>query len=103
MSVTVVPADVVTWMAADASTIDDDTLDRAFVAAVGALEDDYDLDVADPDRADLAVVMYAARLYRRKNSINGIEAASDWGPLRVSITDPDIHRLLARWETVRFG
>lgn len=101
--ISAVPADVVTWLELDDVTIDTAELDRVFVAAVGTLGDQYDLDTADADRADQAVVMYTARLYQRKDSVNGIAANAEWGALRVSITDPDVHALLAKWEMIRFG
>lgn len=103
MSVTAVAADVVAHLDIDDVTIDDDELDRVFVAAVGVLGDFYDLDAADGDRADQAVVMYAAALYKRKDSVNGIAANAEWGPLRVSVSDPHVHALLAKWELIRFG
>lgn len=101
--ISAVPADVVTWLELDDVTIDTAELDRVFVAAVGTLGDQYDLDTADADRADQAVIMYTARLYQRKDSVNGIAANAEWGALRVSITDPDVHALLAKWEMIRFG
>lgn len=101
--ISAVPADVVTWLELDDVTIDTAELDRVFVAAVGTLGDQYDLDTADADRADQAVIMYTGRLYQRKDSVNGIAANAEWGALRVSITDPDVHALLAKWEMIRFG
>lgn len=101
MAVTAVAADVATWL--DTDEIDADLLDRVFAAAVSILGDDYDLADAEPDRADWAVTQYAARLYRRRYSIGGIETANDFGPLRVAVSDPDIHKALARWEFVRFA
>lgn len=103
MTVTAVPSDVVTWLDQDDVTIDDTELDRLFITAVGTLGDQYDLDAADADRANQAIVMYCARLYKRKDSINGIAVNAEWGALRVSISDPDVHALLAKWETIRFG
>lgn len=41
-----------------------------------------------------AAVMFAARLYRRRNSANGIEAMNDQGTSYVARYDPDIARLL---------
>lgn len=103
MTVSALPADVVDWLEENDVAVDADELDRVFVAAVGVLGDEYDLDAADTDRANQAVVMYCAALYKRKDSINGIAANAEWGALRVSISDPDVHRLLARWELIRFG
>lgn len=103
---TVVAADVIEWLGADDDTVDAELLDRVLAAALGTLSDGYDLALAivdDEDRHDQAVVMYAARLYRRKYSANGVEAVADWGPIRVSVSDPDVHTLLSKWELIRFG
>lgn len=103
---TILAGDVVTWLGADVDKIDADELDRVIAAAYGRLTDDYDLAagaVEQPDRVDQAVAMYAARLYRRKFSHNGIEAVGDFGPIRVSVSDPDVHQLIAKWEMIRFG
>jgi len=101
--VTATAADVLEHLELDAADVDADAFDDVIAAAAGVLNDDYDLTAAESVRADRAVVMYAARLYRRRFAVNGVEAVADWGPIRVSVSDPDIHRLLARWERVRFG
>jgi hypothetical protein len=105
VAVTATTDDVEAWLDVGAGVVDAELLDRVFAAAVGALGDFYDLDAVDvdQDRVNQAAVMYAARLYRRRYSTNGVEAVGDWGPLRVSVSDPDIHALLARWELIRFG
>ena len=43
---------------------------------------------------DLAATMLAARLYRRRNSPEGVQAMTDAGAWYVARTDPDIARLL---------
>lgn len=105
MAVTATAADVVAYLGSDELTADD--VADAFTTAVDVIGDDYDmtatLTAAQQTRVDLAAVMYAARLYRRRFSVNGIETVGDWGPVRVSISDPDIHRMLSRWELHRFG
>lgn len=47
-----------------------------------------------PSQIELASRMLAARLYRRKDSPQGVITSADWGAVRVSRTDPDIHALL---------
>lgn len=42
----------------------------------------------------LAATMFAARLYQRRNSPNGIEAVGDMGTSYVARYDPDIARML---------
>lgn len=100
---TATAADVLSYLDLDEADVDTDAFDETFAAAVGALHDDYDVGAADISRANRAAVMYCARLWRRRYSTSGVEQVADWGPIRVSVSDPDIHRLLARWEYVRFG
>jgi hypothetical protein len=47
-----------------------------------------------PAQIELATRMLAARLYRRKDSPQGVITSADWGVARVSRTDPDVHALL---------
>lgn len=47
-----------------------------------------------PEDAGLAATMLAARLERRRNSPDGVQAITDQGALYVARTDPDIARLL---------
>lgn len=42
-----------------------------------------------------AQIMWAAKLWRRKDSINGIAGQSDYGTLRVGKMDPDVEDMLA--------
>lgn len=43
---------------------------------------------------ELAAIMFAARLYNRRNSVNGIEAVGEMGTSYVARYDPDIARML---------
>lgn len=45
-------------------------------------------------QTELAALMLAGRLYRRRNSPAGIEAFTDTGAAYVSRTDPDVARML---------
>lgn len=56
-----------------------------------------------PAQVELATRMLAARLYRRKDSPQGVIASADWGAVRVSRTDPDIHALLFPFMTPGFA
>lgn len=47
-----------------------------------------------PAEIQMATRLLAARLYRRKDSPQGVITSSDWGAVRVSRTDPDVHALL---------
>lgn len=40
-------------------------------------------------------MIWTSRLYERKNSVNGIAGAADFGPLRVGRMDPDVADMLA--------
>jgi hypothetical protein len=48
-----------------------------------------------PDDIVQAAGLLAARLYRRKDSPQGVLGNSEWGPTRVSRTDPDVEALIA--------
>lgn len=48
-----------------------------------------------PDEVQLACMLLAARLYRRKDSPQGVIANADWGSVRVSRVDPDVEALIS--------
>lgn len=48
-----------------------------------------------PDAIGEATRMLARRFYRRKDSPQGVLGTSEWGPTRVSRTDPDVEALIA--------
>ena len=79
------------------TTTTDDDLVRQCTAAANTVVGRYatpptdDLERADHD---LAATMLAARLYRRRNSPEGVQAMTDAGAWYVARTDPDIARLL---------
>jgi hypothetical protein len=50
---------------------------------------------AVPDEIAEAAKLLAARLYRRKDSPQGVLGSSEWGTARVSRTDPDVEALIA--------
>jgi hypothetical protein len=50
---------------------------------------------AVPDEIEQATALYAARLYRRKDSPQGVIGGGDFGPVRVSRIDPDVEALIA--------
>lgn len=56
-----------------------------------------------PNEIDQAVVMQAARLYRRRYSIGGFEGFGDLGIARVPGLDPDIEDLLTRYLSYDFA
>lgn len=49
---------------------------------------------AVPDEIAEATVIQAARLYRRKDSPDGITGSAEWGVVRLSRRDPDVWNLI---------
>jgi hypothetical protein len=56
-----------------------------------------------PSPVSHAVLMYAAALYRRKNSVNGFDGYDDLGTVPVRGNDPDIERLVDRWRALAWA
>lgn len=50
---------------------------------------------AVPDVVAQACLIQAARLYKRKDSPEGVAGSAEWGVVRVSRVDPDVQALLA--------
>jgi hypothetical protein len=48
-----------------------------------------------PTEVEMATRLLAARLYKRKDSPQGVIASADWGAVRVSKTDPDVYALIS--------
>lgn len=48
-----------------------------------------------PDEIAEAAKLLAARLYRRKDSPQGVVGSAEWGSVRVSRTDPDVEALIS--------
>lgn len=47
-----------------------------------------------PDEVAMATQLLATRLYRRKDSPQGVISSADWGSVRVSRVDPDVEALI---------
>jgi hypothetical protein len=56
-----------------------------------------------PDAAHEACLLHAARLYRRRDSIDGTISWGDLGGVRVGRVDPDVEYLYASLGPVVFG
>ena|SRR6516225_701931 len=56
-----------------------------------------------PDAAHEACLLHAARLYRRRDSIDGTISWGDLGAIRVGRIDPDIEQLYATVGPLVFG
>lgn len=53
-----------------------------------------------PDGVTQAAALLAARLYRRKDSPQGVLGNAEWGTVRVSRVDPDVEGLIAPYITI---
>lgn len=58
---------------------------------------------AIPENVELACQIQAGRLFRRKDSPDGVTATSEWGPIRVARLDPDVKELLDPVSLPGFG
>ena len=56
-----------------------------------------------PDRAHQACLLHAARLYRRRDSIDGTLGFGDLGVVRVGRTDADVYALYASCAPLSFA
>lgn len=56
-----------------------------------------------PAQVVQACLIQAARLFRRKDSPEGVTASSEWGPIRVTRVDPDVQALLQHFVLPGFG
>jgi hypothetical protein len=56
-----------------------------------------------PDALYEAVLLLSARLYRRRDSLDGTIGWGDMGVVRVGLKDPDVEALLAQYEAVVVG
>ena len=50
--------------------------------------------VFEDDETQEAIVLLASRLYKRRNSPEGVAGWGDVGVIRITASDPDIARLL---------
>ncbi|MGW1762761.1 phage gp6-like head-tail connector protein [Streptomyces sp. NPDC002073] len=58
---------------------------------------------AVPDEITTATLIQAARLYRRKDSPEGVTGSAEWGVVRLSRRDPDVWALLEHFVVPGFG
>lgn len=70
-------------------------------AAVADMEERCSLPAEWTPNVRLACLMHAARLYKRKNSPEGVAGFGEFGTVRVSRFDPDVEDLLSPF--FRFG
>ncbi len=58
---------------------------------------------AIPTEVEMATRLLASRLYKRKDSPQGVIASADWGAVRVSRTDPDLYALISHLSNPGFA
>jgi hypothetical protein len=58
---------------------------------------------AVPDDIAQATLLQAARLYKRKDSPEGVTGSAEWGVVRLSRRDPDVWNLLEQYVLPGFG
>lgn len=58
---------------------------------------------AVPDQIVQATLILAARLYRRKDTPEGIIGSNEWGSVRLSRTDPDVAEQISRFVLLGFA
>ncbi|MFI0932917.1 phage gp6-like head-tail connector protein [Streptomyces sp. NPDC021019] len=56
-----------------------------------------------PDDVAEAALIQAARLYRRRNSPEGVTGSAEWGVVRLSRRDPDVWNLIEPYVLPGFG
>ncbi|WP_329615655.1 phage gp6-like head-tail connector protein [Streptomyces brevispora] len=56
-----------------------------------------------PDEITEATLLQAARLYRRKDSPEGVTGSAEWGVVRLSRRDPDVWALIEHFVLPGFG
>lgn len=56
-----------------------------------------------PAQIRQATLLQAARLYRRKDSPEGIAGSAEWGLVRVPYLDPDVRALVDPFRVIGFG
>lgn len=61
--------------------------------------------LADPWPAPItdAALLQASRLVKRRASPEGVAGMGDFGPVRVSVMDPDIENNISFWRALVFG
>jgi hypothetical protein len=97
-----------TFLRLQVDPTEDTVLDTCRLAAidygVSKYAGQYDADSVDvPDSGHQACLQHAARLYRRRDSIDGTIAWGDMGAIRVGRVDPDIEALYALHAPLVFG
>lgn len=78
------------------TTADDEVLQQSLDAANSFVAEHVYTESLALDRVQEAVLLTAARLYKRRQSVEGVAGWNELGVVRILTTDPDISRLLER-------
>lgn len=89
-------ADVKAWSKITTTT-EDALIQRVLDAVVDRAETDYDLPIAYTPSIEQALSMAVARLWKRRDTPEGVSAFADAGVIRVGSFDADVDNLLAPW------
>jgi hypothetical protein len=105
--------EVRSWLRLQPDPVEDLVIDSARMAAIawGNRRTNLKYDPNDPDNPDPVIpddiheacVMHAARLYRRRDSVDGSLGGGEWGIVRVGRVDPDILALYDGAAPMIFG
>lgn len=93
------------WLSIESTSAEtDELLEQALRASSSrVLSRCYEFDPPGsyPEEVEQGILMQAARLYRRRNSVNGYEGFGDVGFGSVRAIDPDVEQLISRY--ILFG
>lgn len=67
------------------------------------IESCVDLGTTWPTPVTDAALLQASRLVKRRASPEGVAGMGDFGPVRVSVLDPDIENGISFWRFLAFG
>ena len=76
------------------SNVNNTNLERALTAATAWVTERVMPERLEDDETQEAIVLLASRLYKRRNSPEGVAGWGDLGVIRIVASDPDIARLL---------
>lgn len=76
------------------SNVSNVNLERSLAAATAWVTERVYVDCLDDDETQEAIILLGSRLYKRRQSPEGVAGWGDLGVIRVLASDPDIARLL---------
>jgi len=79
------------------STKDDAVLSMCLEAAGNAVYDRVSPEFVHEAEVQQAILMLASRLYKRRQSPEGVAGWEEMGAVRIAVRDPDVERLLEQY------